>query len=430
MSQYVGKPIPRYDGIGQVTGTTRYVDDVQLPGMLYVKVLRSPVHKGIIQNLDIGPAENTPGVAGVITAKDMGEHNLYGPAINDQPVFTPKHIRYKGERIAAVAAVDEDTAMEAIGKIKLDIEEQAPVFDPRDALKSDASLVRPEGNEWDSFNCGKTHSIRLGDVEAGFSEADEIVEGVYTNAVNDHASMEPQASVAYIDNNDRLTIQTCSQCLYFHLAILSHIFNLPMNKIHYVGGTVGGGFGGKNDIHCDHVAAAMALKLRKPVKYRLTRREETLYTTKRGYVSMEFKDGVKKNGEIVARKIQYIHDNGAYTCFGPYGVGKISLFISGPYRVPNIWIDGISVYTNKPPASSMRGFGVLNGTSACELQVNRMAEAIGMDPWEIRFINAWKNGDIGATQFKVTAAGAIEAMQKAAQLAGIELPMRLKKITS
>ena len=203
-----------------------------------------------------------------------------------------------------------------------------------------------------------------------------------------------------------------------------------MNRIHYVGGTVGGGFGGKNDIHCDHVAAAMALKIRRPVKYRLTRREETLYTTKRGFFIMEFKDGVKRNGEIVARKITYIHDNGAYTCFGPYAVGKISLFISGPYSVPNISIDGICVYTNKPPASSMRGFAVLNGTSACELQINRMAEAIGMDPWEIRFVNAWRNGDIGATQFKVTAAGAIETMQKAAQLAGIELPMSLKTMTS
>ena len=131
MSKYVGKAIPRYDGIGHVTGTTTYVDDVSIPGMLYVKVLRSPVHKGIIRDLDVSAEQKTPGVAGIITAKDIPGVNAY--YATDQPVFTPKHIRYKGERIAAVAAVDEDTAMEAMGKIKLDIDEETPVFDPLEA---------------------------------------------------------------------------------------------------------------------------------------------------------------------------------------------------------------------------------------------------------------------------------------------------------
>ena len=428
MTEYVGKPILRYDGIGHVTGRTVYVDDIQRPGMLYIKCLTSPVHKGVIRRLDVSAAEKMGGVAGVLTAKDVPGVNAYG-LIPDQPVFTPEHIRFKGERIAAVAAVDEDTAMEALGKIKLGIEEQTPVFDPFEAMKPEGPLVRPEGNVF-QFDSGKTRKIRLGDVEKGFQEADTIVEGKYTNSMNEHAPIEPQVSVAYLDEADRLAIHTVSQDLYFHLGMLTAIFNLPMNKIRYIGGTVGGGFGSKNDIHCDHVAGLMALKIRKPVKYRLTRTEETLYTTKRGAWTFEFKDGVKKDGRIVARQIRTIHDTGAYSGMGPYVVDKNSILVAGPFFIPNIWIDGTCVYTNKPPASSMRGFGIINGTSAEELQMDRIAEIIGMDPWEIRFVNAWRDGDLGATQYQVVAAGLLEAMKRAAELAGVELPARLKAMSS
>ncbi len=428
MSDYVGKPILRYDGIGHVTARTTYVDDIQKPGMLYLKVLTSPVHKGIIRRLDASAAAKMPGVAGVITAKDIPGTNAYG-LIPDQPVFTPEQIRYKGERLAAVAAVDEDTAVEALGKIKLEIEEKTPVFDPYEAMKPGAPLVRPEGNVF-QFDSGPTRKIRLGDIEKGFQEADYIIEGKYTNGMNDHAPMEPQVSVAFIDETDRLAIHTVSQDLYFHLGMLCAVFNLPMNKIHYIGGTVGGGFGAKNDIHCDHVAGIMALKIRKPVKYRLTRAEETLSTTKRGAWYFEFKDGVKKDGRIVARRIKTLHDTGGYSGMGPYVVDKNAILIGGPFYIPNIWIDGTCVYTNKPPASSMRGFGIINGTSAEQLQMNRIAEKIGMDPWEIRFINAWRDGDPGATQFKVEAAGLIEAMKRAAELAGIKLPAHLQAMSS
>ena len=428
MTEYVGKPILRYDGIGHVTGRTLYVDDIQRPGMLYIKVLTSPVHKGIIRRLDVSAAEKMAGVGGVITAKDVPGANAYG-LVPDQPVFTPEHIRFQGERIAAVAAVDEDTAMEALERIKLDIQEQTPVFDPLKAMQPGAPLVRPEGNVF-QFDSGPTRKIRLGDVEKGFNEADYIVEGKYTNSMNEHAPIEPQVSVAYLDESDRLAIHTVSQDLYFHLGMLTAIFNMPMNKIRYIGGTVGGGFGAKNDIHCDHVAGLMALKIRKPVKYRLTRREETLHTTKRGAWTFEFKDGVKKDGRIIARKVRTVHDTGAYSGMGPYVVDKNSILVAGPFWIPNIWVDGTCVYTNKPPASSMRGFGVINGTSAEELQMDRIAETIGMDPWEIRFINAWRDGDLGATQFRLEAAGLIEAMKRAADLAGVKLPAHLQAMTS
>ena len=429
MSGYIGKPIPRYDGIGHVTGRTTYVDDIDLPGMLHVKVFRSPVHRGVIKNLDVSAAESMPGVAGVITVKDIPGNNAFG-MYGDHPVFAEKDIRYKGERLAAVAAVDEDTAAEALEKIKLDVEELDPVFDPEDAMKPDAPIIRTEGNLWENFNNGTTHRINLGDVEKGFAEADQIIEGSYFTPYHEHAPMETQCAVAYIDGTDRLVVHTTSQDLYFHLGMLCGIFALPMNKIRYVGGTVGGGFGGKNDIHADHVAGLMALKLRKPVKYRLTRREETLYTTKRGPFLISIKDGVMNDGRIVARQVRTRHDAGAYSGMSAYAVEKNSILVTGPYNIPNVNIEGVVVYTNKPPASSMRGFAIINGTLSVELQMDRIAEKLGIDPWEFRMMNAWHEGDISATQIKVEACCAIETLQKTAEVAGIELPAHLKAMSS
>ncbi|NIQ39436.1 MAG: molybdopterin-dependent oxidoreductase [Proteobacteria bacterium] len=432
ISEYVGQSMPRYEGLGQVTGTTTYVDDIQLPGMVYVKVLRSPVHKGVIRHLDLSGAEKTPGVVGVLTAKDIPGANTYGK-YNDQPVFTPDHIRYKGERIAGVVAVDEETAVEALEKVKLDIEEQTPVFDMFEAIKPKAPLVRPgsKHNLW-VYEPGNmtTRVLRLGDVEKGFAEADQIIEGRYTNGVQDHAAMEPHVSVAYVDEAERLAIHTVSQCLYFQLGMLSAIFKLPMSKIRYIGGTVGGGFGGKNDIHCDHIAGLAALKFRKPVKYRLTRREDLRYSTKRGPWVFEYRDGVKKDGRIIARQIREWHDTGAYGGMSAYATEKCGMFASGPYAIPNILVEAQTIFTNKCISSSMRGFSVINGQSAVEIQMNRIAEAIGMDPWELRFTNAWRDGDKGVTEYEVRGAGALEAMKKAAELAGIQLPKHLKDMSS
>ncbi|MCZ7567699.1 MAG: molybdopterin-dependent oxidoreductase [Ardenticatenaceae bacterium] len=431
MSKYIGQSVPRYEGLGQVTGMAMYTDDYQLPGMLYAKVLYSPVHKGVIRHLDLTPAENTPGVVGTLTAGDVPGNNAYG-LVPDQPVFTPDHVRYKGERIAAVVAVDEDTAQEAVEKIKLDIEEQTPVFDMFEAMKPDAPLVRPgsDSNMW-VFGNGKTvFEVRLGNIEKGLADADYVVEGRYTNANNDHAPIEPHVSVAYIDDAGRLAFHTESQAHYFHLGQLCPVFNLPMSQIVYEGGRVGGGFGSKNDVHCDHVTGLAALKFRKPVKYRMTRREHMSYGSKRGAFVFEIKDGVKKDGRIVARHFRMWHTGGAYTAFAPYAVEKCATYGLGPYAVPNVFVEGWCVFTNRPIHSSQRGFAVTNGQSAVELQMNRIAEVLGVDPWEVRFINAWREGDLGPTQFAVAGAGVIESMQKAAELAGVELPAHLRAMSS
>ncbi len=431
MTEYVGMSMPRYDGIGQVTGRTKFVDDFVLPGMLYVKVLRSPVHKGIIRHLDLSPAEDVPGVVGVLTAEDVPGVNIYG-ACGDQPVFATEHIRYKGEDIAAVVAVDEDAAAEGVQKAKLDIEEQEPVFDMFEAMKPGAPLVRPdsESNLWEYEPGMTTRVIYIGDVEEGFNEADVIIEGRYQTGEQDHAPMEPHVSVAYIDEAERLAIHTVSQCLYFQLGQLAAIFDLPMSKIRYIGGTVGGGFGGKNHIHADHIAGVAALKFRKPVKYRMTRREDLQYSTKRGVFVFEYKTGVKKDGTLVANLIKEWHDSGAYGGFSPYGTEKCGMFASGPYHIPNIRVEAQTILTNKAGSSSMRGFSIMNGQFGMEMQMHKIAKELGMDPWKLRFINAWRDGDQGVSRYTVQGAGALEAMKETARLAGVELPDHLMAMSS
>jgi len=431
MTEYVGKAMPRYDGIGQVKGQTKFVDDFVLPGMLYAKALRSPVHKGLIRGIDFSAAKSTPGVVGVVTADDIPGARRFG-ACGDQPVLADEFTAYLGEEIALVVAVDEDTCMEAIEKIKLDIEEQEPVFDMFEAMKPDAPLVRPDlkSNLWEYGPGVTTRAMYVGDVDQGFAEADHIFEGRYQTGEQDHSAMEPMVSVAYFDDADRLVIHTHSQCLYFQLGQLAGIFNLPMSRIRYVGGTVGGGFGGKNHIHADHLAGLAAIKFKRPVKYRYSRREDLLYSTKRGVFILEYKTGIKKDGRITANHIKLWHDSGAYGGFSPYGVEKCSMFACGPYHIPNMRVDGQCVLTNKAGSSSMRGFTIMNGQFPMEMQMSKIADSLGMDPWELRFINAWRDGDIGVSRYVVRGAGALEAMRGAAEVHGIELPEHLLAMSS
>ncbi|MGQ9600239.1 MAG: xanthine dehydrogenase family protein molybdopterin-binding subunit, partial [Anaerolineae bacterium] len=307
-----------------------------------------------------------------------------------------------------------------------------PVFDMFEAMKPGAPIVRPgtTHNMHEYLPGVTTRVIKLGDVEKGFAEADLIIEGRYQTTQQDHAPIEPHVSVAYLDPANRLVIHTVSQCLYFHLSQLTRVFGLPMSQIRYIGGTIGGGFGGKNDIHADHVAGLAALKFRKPVKYRETRREDLRYSAKRGVFVMEYRTGVKKDGRLVANHIKEWHDTGAYGGFSAYATEKCGMFASGPYWIPNILVEAKTIFTNKVVSISMRGFAIINGQSTMEIQMSKIAEALGMDPWELRFINAWRDGDMGASRYIVHGAGALEAMKKAAELAGIQLPAHLMAMSS
>jgi CO/xanthine dehydrogenase Mo-binding subunit len=438
----IGKSEKRYDGLAHVIGETKYVDDIFIPGTLMVKVLRSPVDKGKVRHLDISSAESFPGVAGIITPEDVP--NKY----QDQPVLASS-IRYKGEPIVAVAAVDEDTALEAISKIKVDIEEEEAVFDPLEAMKAGAPKVRPEGNlyMYGKYPCRR---VVFGNIEAGFKEADYIIEGEYFHPTLEHAPIEPWASLAVPGADGRLTVYSMCQSLHLTLGWLADVLHMESDDIRfikwawrtrqrgstslsdlkYIGGIIGGSFGAKWDIQADHIPAILALKIGRPVKWRWTREEDLQYSIYRGAWHVKIKDGVKKDGHIVARQIRSIRDAGAYTTFNAYVVEKHCWVASGPYFIPNVHVEGYCVYTNKPPAGAMRGFGITPRTFAIEVQMNRIASQIGIDPWELRFINAYHEGDQTPTRRDLDSVYLIETMQALAKKAGVKLPDRLMSMTS
>lgn len=448
----VGERKRKYDGMAHITGETKFVDDIFIPRTLVVKAFRSPVHKGTIKKIDTSKAEQMKGVEGVITYKDV-PHNAYGME-PDQPVLVEKNIRYKGEPIAAVAAVDEKTAFAALELIDITIEEEIPVFDPLKAMEPDAPKVRAEGNVY-MFGNEPFKKVFIGDIEEGFKQADHIIEETYFYPDQEHTPLETQVSLVVPDATGRLTIYTVSQARNFNLGMLAGVLKIGqealtcecvtewsgrtrsswrgktgLNRIKMEGTSVGGGFGGKNEMHADHITALLALKTGRPCKWRWTREEEILYSTHRGPWYITFKDGVKNDGRIVARYVKSIHDGGAYTGFNAYAAGKLSYFVNGPYHVPNLRCEGVAVFTNKPVASTMRGFAVAPATFAGEVQMDKIAETIGMDPWEIRFKNAILKGDQLVTRQEMKDPSIIETMKALAKKANVVLPEHINQMTS
>lgn len=424
-AEYVGARLPRIDGIQHVTAQTKYVNDIYLPGMLYIKVFRSPHHSAKILGIDASKAEKVPGVVKVLTYKDV-PNNIY---MGDMPVLAADEVRYKGQEIVAVVAVDEDSAAEGVEKVKVQFEPRTPVFDPFKAMEPNSPKVRAEGNIL-QFNGKDFRPLRKGDVEKGFAEADVIVEGYYRSQAQEHTPLETQCSVVEPSADGRFVIHSVSQAIFFHLGALAGILGVPQGRIRTVGGITGGGFGSKNEIHADHIALVAAFRTGKACKWLWTREEEFTASTTRAATHMYFTDGVKKNGRIVARKIKSIRDCGAYGGFNAYVQSKHAYMISGPYNIPNVWVDSYAVYTNKKTTSSMRGFGVYQGSFSSEVQMDRIAEKLGMDPWEIRFINANRNGDLHATQCVLHNVSLIECMKTVAREAGIELPAHLMAMSS
>ncbi len=300
----VGARLPRYDGIEHVTGRTQYVDDVRVPGMLWTKALRSPVHSATIKSLDVSKAEAMPGVRAVITWEDVplleyGHLSALGiPA--DEPLLAKDEARYKGQPIALVAAEDVDTATAAVEAIALDLEERTPLFDIRRAFDDDAPKIHHWGNWYPHFEGEMDRrQIRKGSIEDAFEKADAIVQGVYRPAAIEHVPLETQVSLVVPEASGRLTIYSCTQALYFSLGVVAAHLQVPLNRLKVVGGTVGGGFGGKVDTATETMCALLAQKSGRPVKWRWTREEEFLCSSTRAPWHMEIADAVTKDGWIL-----------------------------------------------------------------------------------------------------------------------------------
>ncbi len=403
----VGARVPRYDGVAHATGRTEFVDDVRVPGTLWVKALRSPSHHADITRLDVSAAAAMKGVRAVITADDVplleyGHLSALGiPA--DEPLLAKDEVRYKGQPIAVVAADDEETAQAAVDAIGLDLAEKPALFDVRKAFDADAPRVHQWGNWYPHFEGEMDRrQIRKGNIEDAFDKADVIVQGVYRPAAIEHVPLETQVCLVVPEANGRLTIYSCTQALYFSMGVVAAHLQLPLNKLKFVGGTVGGGFGGKIDTATETICALLAQKSGRPVKWRWTREEEFLCSSTRAPWHMEIADAVTKDGWILGRKMLTLHDSGAYSRFSSYGVTKHSFHHTGAYSIPNLEFDGYVVYTNRVPTTAMRGFGVTSVSFATETHLSRIAHELGVDPFELRLKNANRIGDTSPNQIAYT----------------------------
>jgi CO/xanthine dehydrogenase Mo-binding subunit len=430
----VGARLPRYDGVAHVTGRTVFVDDVRVPGTLRVKALRSPVHHADITGLDVSRAEAIKGVQAVITWKDVplleyGHLSALGiPA--DEPLLAKDDVRYKGQPIALVAAEDEETAQEAIEAIAFELEEKPALFDVRKAFDPDAPKIHQWGNWYPHFEDEMDRrQIRKGDIDRAFDEADVIVQGVYRPAAIEHVPLETQVCQVVPEADGRLTIYSCTQALYFSLGVVANHLQVPLNRLKLVGGTVGGGFGGKVDTATETMCSLLALKSGRPVKWRWTREEEFLCSSTRAPWHMEIADAVSKDGWIIGRKMLTLHDSGAYARFSPYGLTKHSFHHTGAYTIPNVHFDGYVVFTNRVPTTAMRGFGVTSVSFAVETHVSRIAEELGLDPFEIRLKNANRVGDTSPNGVVYTDPSTVPTIQAVAEHLGHELPAEYRTMT-
>jgi CO/xanthine dehydrogenase Mo-binding subunit len=418
----IGQPRPRADARGHVTGLSTFYGDRNLDGLLHLKMVRSPHHHARIKSIDISAAVAHPGVKRVVLARDV-PHNIYtilafiGILPEDEPVLAFDKVRWQGEPVAAVLADSERAAYEAVQLVKVGYEVLDPVFDVEEALKSGAPLVNEyHGKNNYQYDSGECRKVRLGDVDRALVDSDVIVEHCYQSSPIEQAPLETSGCVVVPDHDGRFTCYTSTQAMFFSLTNASIILELPENRLHFVGGTVGGGFGGKTDTICEPIAILGSMLTKRPVQFSFSRDEEMQISSPRAAERIYIKDGVMRDGRIVARQVRCYVDAGAYSRHSPYGTNKAAAHFPGPYTIPNVWIDAYCVYTNRTPSSAMRGFGCTIGDFALEVQMDRIARLLGMDPLELRFINAYRDGDMKAHHQRTEGAALIECMQEAARI--------------
>lgn len=430
----VGASLPRYDGVAHVTARTRYVDDVRVPDMLWAKALRSPVASARITRLDTAAAEAMPGVHAVITHRDVpnnvvGHQEVWGIAA-DEPLLASDEVRFAGQLIAVVAAETEAQAQAAVERIELGYEQRTPFVDVRRAFDHDQPQVTPDGNVYFYYPDQPQRQIRKGDIAAAFEAADVIVEGTYRPAGIEQLPLEPAVAMTVPEPDGRLTIHSATQAMYYSMDITARHLRVPMGRLKFVGGTVGGGFGGKLDTQTEPVTAVLAMKARRPVKWRLTREEEMLTSSTRAYCQVEIADAVSRDGWILGRRTLTLHDAGAYMRTSAYSCSKHTFHLAGAYTIPACAFNTFVVMTNRVPSAAMRGFGVTEASFAVETHMNRIAEVLDMDPWELRLKNANRVGDSSPSRVVYGNPSTVSTLLAAADAAGVQLSEELRTMTN
>lgn len=415
----IGKRVPRFDSKEKVMGYGKYAADFSMPGMLWCKVARSSVPHARILNIDTSRAERLPGVKAVITGKDFGgwTWGFMANTRDESPLAVDK-VRYLYEGVAAVAAIDEDIAEEACELIKVDYEELPGVFDPEEAMKKGAPVI----HDYRPNNVSVEYHWNFGDVEKAFANSYLVREDRFTTGKVIVGFLEPPASLAYYDPAGYITVRAAKQSPYFHYRHLAACFNLPLSRVRIIQPLIGGGFGGtKNDsVAGDFCVVMLSKKTGKPVKYIYTM-DEVLTTCRRRHNMIVYnKTGMTRDGLLTAVQSRVVGNGGAYTAIGPLTMYLAGFATTLPYKLPNFKYDCHRMFTNNPVSAAMRGHGITHTRFACEIQMEMMAEELGIDPVEIRMRNAIENpkrGDVYRTinDVSLKTCGLKEAIQKAVE---------------
>jgi CO/xanthine dehydrogenase Mo-binding subunit len=426
----LGENFARVDGPAKLRGWAQFTADVEMPGMVYAKALRSTYAHARLLRVDASKAEKLAGVVSVFTRDDLkGMNSHFGPVVKDQPVVAIDRVRYVGDIIAAVAAEEKDIAEEALELIEVDYEPLPAVFDLRAAMRPDAPVIHTERVKAQSFpvksgfrledngNALSMYHVNEGDIQDGFADADEIFEDTYVSPKIQHAHIEPHAALAYWEPTGKLVIYTSTQNPSPVRAQLAELFNLPQSKVRVIVPYVGGGYGAKTHPRLEPLTAALARKARRPVQWVLSR-EEVFLTAHCQAATVRIKTGVKKDGRIIARQVEAAYDIGAYaltsTNTGRNG-GEVS---GGPYRIAHQDLTTYCVYTNTPPTGPYRGFGVPQVCWAYESQMDDIARRLGIDPLELRLKNLVREGDQFVTGDKLISVGISDCLKGVAQAIG------------
>ncbi|MFZ8842998.1 molybdopterin-dependent oxidoreductase [Thermoflexus sp.] len=409
-TRVVGKPEKKVDALRLVQGKPAFTDDFELRGMLYAKVLKSPVPHARIKRIDVSKARALPGVVAVLTYQDL-PRVIYSTAGQSDPIPGPldtfsldSKVRFVGDRVAFVAAETPEIAEKALELIEVEYEELPAILDPRDAMKPGAPIIHdePEYVPFDgsdpSRNLAAQIHIEIGEVDKGFEEADYIFEGEYIVPKVQQSSLETHVVITYWDEDDRLVIRTSTQVPFHVRRILAPVLGLPPKRIRVIKPRIGGGFGGKQEVLIEDIAAHLTIATGRPVRLEWTREEEFTAARSRHPMRIRLRTGVKRDGTIVANEMVVLSDTGAYgshalTVAGNAGHKAMALYPAWDEKgEPRIRFHADVVYTNTPPSGAFRGYGVPQGFFAVEVHMERIARALGLDPLEFRLKNALKAG--------------------------------------
>jgi CO/xanthine dehydrogenase Mo-binding subunit len=421
----VGRPLARSDAPGKAEGRTRYAGDYTLPNMLHAKVLRSPEASARLRRIDAAKARALPGVACVLTAVDLPDRkastDIPGQLgkkklATDQQILVRERVRYHGEPLALIAAETPAVAERAAELIDFELEPLPGVYDPFEAMKPDAPVISG------ATNIVAEHKVRKGDVEQGFAEADRIVENTFRTQFIEHAFLEPEVGLAWVDENEVINIRVATQVIE-HFRPIAEAVGVPHNRVRILGALVGGGFGGKEDVTVEIYLALLAQATGRPVRLVYTREDSMFGHGKRHPFVITHRTGFKTDGRITASQVTITADSGAYVFLSPYVLLYATVAAPGPYRVDNVQVDALAVATNNMFTSAFRGFGAAQACVAHEAQMDEAAKALGIDRLELRRRNFIRTGDKLVTGYPIeSAVWSDECMTKAWEALGERTP--------